>query len=686
MKTPLQLLRAINPFFLTCFTVISIITLFQYGNTFIDFIELKTYDLRLLSRGRVDPSPAVVLALIDEKSLDTEGRWPWPRSKFANLVDILSRDGAKVISFDVGFLEPDQNTQLEFLDQFARRIDTLGIHSAPLTDLIVQSKKTADNDLMLAEAIRNSAAKVVLGYFFHMNAADPDYRIEPEKIERQIACISASKYPLVMHSGDEKEARFIQAYAPEGNLDVLATSADAAGYYSVRSDPDGIIRWMPLIIQCGPDLYPPLSLVSAWHYLDRPQLMVETGKHGVEGIRMGQRFIPTDERGQLLINYLGPPKTFPHISIGDILSGQLPSGLFKDKIVIVGATAEGTHDLRGMPVTPLYPGVEMHATVIDNILTRNFMAKPKWAHIYDLLAIIMLAAVTGVALPRMGAMKGLMLTMILFILYIYLAYWFFIHLRFWLNIVYPLLALLANYTVLRVHGYITKDRERKKIQQTFKQYVAPLVIEKMIKNPHKLKLGGEEKELTVLFNDIVGFTGLSERHTPTEMVKILSSYFEKMTEQVFSYRGTLETYIGDEFMAIFGAPVERTDHAEKACDAALAMQNHLVSLRDGWAKTGHAMLTSRIGINTGSMLVGNLGCKYRFVYGALGDNVNLASRLEGLNKVYNTEILIGDNTARQVENSFRLREIDMVRAKGKEVPVRIYELLAQADTPLSATR
>ncbi|MBW2328570.1 MAG: adenylate/guanylate cyclase domain-containing protein, partial [Deltaproteobacteria bacterium] len=455
---------------------------------------------------------------------------------------------------------------------------------------------------------------------------------------------------------------------------------------SVKSDPDGIIRWMPLIIQCGPDLYPPLSLVSAWHYLDRPQLMVEVGKHGVEGIRMGQRFIPTDERGQLLINYLGPPKTFPHISIGDILSGQLPSGLFKDKIVIVGATAEGTHDLRGMPVTPLYPGVEMHATVIDNILTRNFMAKPKWAHIYDLLAIIMLAAVTGVALPRMGAMKGLMLTMILFILYIYLAYWFFIHLRFWLNIVYPLLALLANYTVLRVHGYITKDRERKKIQQTFKQYVAPLVIEKMIKNPHKLKLGGEEKELTVLFNDIVGFTGLSERHTPTEMVKILSSYFEKMTEQVFSYRGTLETYIGDEFMAIFGAPVERTDHAEKACDAALAMQNHLVSLRDGWAKTGHAMLTSRIGINTGSMLVGNLGCKYRFVYGALGDNVNLASRLEGLNKVYNTEILIGGNTARKVENSFLLREIDMVRAKGKEVPVRIYELLARADSPMSATR
>lgn len=686
MKTLLKSLQAINPFFLTCSTIVIVVTLFLYRNTFIDFVESKTYDFRLISRGRIEPSQSIVLAVIDEKSIAMEGRWPWPRSKIADLVDILSRDGAKVISFDVGFLEPDENTQFEFIDRIEHQLDTLDIHSAPLTDFITESKKNANNDRVLAEAIHNSTAKIVLGYFFHMNAADLDYQLEAEKIEQQIGRINRSKYPLILHNGDEKETRFIQAYAPVGDLDILAASTDAAGYYSVRSDPDGVIRWMPLIIQCGQDIYPPLSVVSAYHYLDRPRLMVEVDEQGVEGIRMGQLFIPTDETGQLLINYLGPPKTFPHISISDILGGGVPKGTFKDKIVIVGGTAAGTHDTRSTPFAPLYPGVEIHATVIDNILTANFMVKPRWTLIYDLAAIIMLAALAGLALPRMGPLKGLLLVAVLFYLYIFFAYWFLLHFKLWLNIAYPLLALIFNYTVLRVHGYITKDRERKKIQGTFKQYVAPLVIEEMIKDPSKLKLGGEEKELTILFNDIAGFTSLSERHSPTEMVSMLGSYFEKMTEEIFSNRGTLETYRGDGFMAIFGAPVEREDHAEKACDAALAMQDRLIELQEGWARTSHPLLTARTGINTGPMLVGNLGCKYRFVYGALGDNVNLASRLEGLSKEYNTEILIGHNTASKVRNSFLLREIDLVRVKGREVPVRIYELLARASTPLSADR
>jgi len=625
------------------------------------------------------------LAVIDEKSLDSEGRWPWSRSKIANLVSILSRDGAKVIGFDVGFLETDENTQLDFIDRFSRHLDTLDIQSDALTAFIAESKKNANNDLLLAEAIRESTATVVLGYFFHMKDAVLDYQIEPEKIEQQLARISASKYPLIMYRGDEK-TRFIQAYAPEGNLDILAASTDAAGYYSVKTDMDGVVRWMPLIIQSGQDIYPPLSLVSVWHYLEKPQLMVEVDQHGVEGIRMGERFIPTDEMGQLLINYLGPPKTFPHISISDILSRRVPKGTFQDKIVIVGATAMGTHDLRSAPVTPLFPGMEIHATVIDNILTQSYMVKPAWTLIYDLFSIILLVVVTGFFLPRMGALKGLLLTVVLFYLYIVLARWFLIHAKLWLNIVYPLLALILNYTILRVHSYITKDRERKKITETFKQYLPPLVIREMTKNPAKLKLGGEEKELTVLFNDIEGFTSLSERHTPTEMVNMLSNYFENMTEEIFSYRGTLEAYMGDELMAIFGAPVSRIDHAEKACDAALAMQKRLAELQKGWAERGHAMLTARTGINTGTMLVGNLGCKYRFVYGVMGDNVNLASRLEGLNKVYNTEILVGEHTAEQVKDSFLLREIDMVRAQGKAVPVKIYELLARARTPLSEGR
>jgi adenylate cyclase len=405
--------------------------------------------------------------------------------------------------------------------------------------------------------------------------------------------------------------------------------------------------------------------------------MVKVAAYGVEGIQMGERFIPTDENGQLLINYLGPPRTFPHFSISDILHGKLAKGTFKDKIVLVGATAMGTHDLRSTPLSPLYPGVEVHATVIDNILTQNFITRPKWSMIYDLLAIIVLGVLTGIALPRMSALKGLVLASGLFILHIVIARWLFVSLRVWLNIVYPLVVLGITYTALTVYHYVTEERERKKIKGAFRHYVSPLVIEEMLKEPGRLQLGGEEKVLTVLFSDLAGFTGYSERYAPHEMINILSDYFEKMTEQIFAHQGTLKEYVGDELMAIFGAPLEQADHAQRACAAALAMRDRLHALRSEWAKVGRPSLKARTGVNSGRMLVGNLGSRYRFAYGALGDQVNLGSRLEGLNKMYGTEILLGENTA-----DFQLREVDLVRVKGRKQPLRIYELLGNSEASL----
>jgi adenylate cyclase len=406
--------------------------------------------------------------------------------------------------------------------------------------------------------------------------------------------------------------------------------------------------------------------------------VVKVAPYGVEGIQIGERFVPTDEKGQLLINYLGPPKTFPHFSISDILSGKLGKETFKDKIVLVGATAMGTHDLSSTPFSPRYPGVEIHATVIDNILRQDFITRPKWSMIYDLFAIIVLGALTGIALPRMSAIKGLFFATGLFILHIIIARWLFVSPRVWLNIVYPLLVLGIAYTALTVYHYVTEERERKKIKGAFKHYVSPLVIEEMLKEPERLKLGGEEKVLTVLFSDLAGFTGYSERHAPHEMIDILSDYFEKMTEQIFAHQGTIKEYVGDELMAIFGAPLEQADHAQRACAAALAMRERLQDLRLEWAKRGRPALRARTGINSGPMLVGNLGCRYRFAYGALGDQVNLGSRLEGLNKMYGTEILLGENTAALVGTSFLLREVDLVRVKGRKQPVRIFELLGKS--------
>lgn len=682
MKLPLRSLFSINPVSITFVTVVLVVLLFTTGTPILDMIELKTYDLRVQSRKSVRPSPAIVMALIDEKSLDSEGRWPWPRSRLARLVEILSQDGAKVIGFDIGFLEPDENSELRLINELSRDAVAFGIKTKQFEDFISVRKSRADNDLALANAFKKSSAAIVLGYFFHMSEDDLEYRLEPSQIDQQLKRISSSKYPLIIYKDQKTKAAFIRAYAPESNLKMLAESAQSAGYYSVKSDRDGVVRWMPLVIQGGEDIFPPLALSCVWCYLDKPQLTVEVAGYGVEGIRMGDRFIPTDESGQLLINYLGPPRTFPHYPITDILHGNVAKGTFKDKIVLVGATAMGTHDLRSTPVSPLYPGVEIHATVMDNILTRNFISKPKWSRIYDLLALVLLGALIGFALPRLSALKGFIFVAGLFILQIIISRFLFVHYRVWLNMVYPLLTLIVTYTGLTVYRYVTEEWERKKIKGAFTHYVAPIVIEQMLKDPDRLKLGGEEKELTVLFSDLEGFTSYSERYKPHEMIGILSDYYEKMTEQVFEHQGTLKEYVADELMAIFGAPLDQPDHAQRACATALAMRDQRKALGVEWASMGRPQLKARTGINSGTMLVGNLGSRYRFAYGALGDQVNLGSRIEGLNKMYKTEILIGENTANLLNGSFILREVDRVRVKGKKLPVRIYELLESCGVKL----
>ncbi len=650
----------------------------------LELIELKTYDLRFLSRGPRTPSPAVVLAVIDEKSLDREGRWPWPRSTIAALVDALSRDGARVIGFDIAFAEPDENSQLALLDQLARELETSAAQDRSLAEFIAARRKHADNDRALAAAIANSSATVVLGYFFHFSEAGLGYRLEPEEIERRLERLAPSKYPRVLYRTPEATGvPLIEAYAPEINLEPLTAAAAASGFFSLRSDPDGVLRWMPLIVRAGEHLFPPLALLSAWHYAGRPPLTVTVGPHGVEGIQLGNRFIPTDEAGQLLINYLGPPKTIPHVSVTDVLRGRFTPGTFRDRVVLVGATAIGTHDLRSTPFSPLFPGLEVQATVIDNILTGRFIAKPAWSTVYDVLAVVLISALVAVALPKLGPLQGLAFAATLFALYVLVARWLFVTAGVWLNMVYPLLGLAGTYTTLTAYSYVTEQRQRKRVKETFRQYVAPLVVEEMLKDPGRLRLGGEEKVLTVLFSDLEGFTANAERYTPPEMAAMLSEYYNRVTEQVFRHRGTLKEYVGDELMAIFGAPLDQPDHAARACAAALAMRQARLALAAEWASAGRPRLRARTGINSGPMLVGNLGSRYRFAYGVLGDDVNLGSRLEGLNKIYGTDILVGENTARLVGGAFVLREVDTVRVVGRMQRTRIYELLGGPDTPIT---
>ena len=683
MIKKLKFFITVNPFSLTFYSILMLLVLFMIGAPILDLIELRTYDLRFLMRGQKKPANAVVMAVIDERSLDEQGRWPWPRSKIADLIDKLNKDGAKVIGFDIGFLEPDENSTLKLINQLENQISALNINNNKLSDFIKTGKTKADNDLALAKAIKNSSAAVVLGYFFHTSKAVLGYEISPKEIDRRLKQIDPSKYPLIIYEDQKPEdSPFLNAYAPETNLELLTNVADASGYFNTTPDPDGVLRWAPLIIQFGENIFPPLAIQCVWQYLDKPQLMVDVVIYGVEGIQMGKRFIPTDEFGRILINYLGPPNTFPTISITDILNDKYQKGIFKDKIVLIGATAEGIYDLRNTPFSAVHPGLEVHANVIDNILTGDFLKIPKRANVYNLISIIIIGSLIGFVIPRLNALKGAIFAVTIFSAFLLTACWLFMYFGVWLNMVYPLLALLSIYISITILRYFTEEKQRKQIKSAFSRYAPSNVVNEISHNPDQLKLGGEEREISVLFCDLEGFTGYSEIYEPNEMIQILSEYFNEMTEKVFSFGGLLKEYVGDELMAIFGAPLEQKDHAKKACLTALAMRDRLLAMRPIWESMNRPPLEARTGVNSGTMLVGNVGSKYRFSYGALGDHVNLASRLEGINKIYGTRMIIGENTANLVEGSFLLREIDFVRVKGKEKPVRIYELLGDSNTVL----
>ncbi|MFH1156317.1 MAG: adenylate/guanylate cyclase domain-containing protein [Pseudomonadota bacterium] len=675
-------LKPLIPALLTLGCALGVVLLSFMRPDLLETMDSKAYDLHYLSRDVQPVHPGVILARIDEKSLDVQGRWPWPRARIANLINILSADGARVIGFDIGFLEPDDNPYIRLLDDLDNRVRELDIRDGYLKDLFEQSRKQADNDTVLAEAIRSSSAAVVLGYFFHMADQAADFAAGEKARQSAMGRILSSRYPMVRVSGAGGQDQIISAVAPEASLDILSRATPHAGYFNMAADTDGVVRWLPLAIRCGDGLFPPLSVLCAWLYLERPPLIVNADDYGISSVAMGEITIPTDEQGRMLVNYPGPAGTFPNYSVTDILSNTVPRGTFANAVVIVGVTAMGLNDLRTVPLGPDYPGLEIHASAVSNILARQFMTRSKWALVWDLVCIVLLTMVVGIAIPRLNALGGFAVAAVLAFGVMGATQFLFERYNLWINSVYPLVAVGSTYTVLTLYRYFTETRERMKIKKVFSHYASKDLIEKFVANPEQLKLGGEIKTITVLFCDLANFTDISESRSPHEIVGIMSSYFKTMTEIVYRFKGTLKEYVGDELMALYGAPLFLEDHAVLACNTALAMQEHLAREREKALEKGTPPLTARVGVNTGEMLIGNLGSEYRFSYGALGDNVNLGSRLEGLNKIYGTSIIIGQKTHALVKDQFLVRELDAVRVKGRKTPEHVFELLGRAEHQL----
>ncbi|MFZ5450400.1 MAG: CHASE2 domain-containing protein [Thermodesulfobacteriota bacterium] len=655
--------------------VVSFLGLWRPAYT--DFLELKFYDLKYRVRGPLTPCPDIAIVGIDDDSLQKVGRWPWSREDIARLILTVKDMGPKVVALDIVFAEREESAAVRSLANLRREIARRGASTPELMALLEKEEHRADVDRRLAQVIAHGPP-TILGFFFR-DVGGTAAGLQAEQLMGE-SYIRASTYNAVrLLNTKPSQLPLLGAEGVQVNLPEIVAAAAGGGYFNMLPDADGVVRWNPLAILFGPDLFAPLSLVAPDHYLGRPPLSITLSQLGVSQVRLGSRQVPVDRFGRLLINYLGGPGVFPSYSAAAVMEGRVPPQALKDKIVLIGATAVGIYDLRVTPFSGINPGVEIQATVIDNLLTGRFMRVPPFNRGLSVLIIIMLAIILGLALPRLSAFWSFAFTMSMAAFFIAGNYFMFIRGR-QLDLFYPLLQIGAVYLGFTIHRFMLEEQERLRIRRAFEAYVAPTVVQEMLKHPDNLRLGGERREITIMFTDIRGFTTLSENLAPEELVATLHDFLNPMSNIIIQHEGTIDKYIGDAIMALFGAPLELPDHAGRACRTALDMMATLGELDRKWAEQGRPQVRVGIGINSGVVAVGNMGSDRLFDYTAIGDNVNLASRLEGLNKYYGTNILISEATVRNLNGDFILRSVDLVQVKGKAQPLEVFDLIS-AGTP-----
>jgi adenylate cyclase len=697
--------RNLAPFLISA--SVCLVSLILYGavylqphvNPFLQFlanIELKTLDVRFELRGGRAPGPAVVVVAIDQKSQDVLGRWPFPRSYFAQAIDFLRVAHARVIALDMNFPQVDANSGLEALRSVREDYEHLvapSLHAPAFESKLKAREASADNDKLFAEAL-SRFDNVILGYFFI--SPEEVKSQNPERLKQFLDILSFQAYPQIVHPEYAKNFEGPEAQGISPNLPAFAANAKNFGFFYIDQDPDGVVRRDPTVAEFQGNFYPSLDVAAAMAYtnnsLDQVKVIFNPG--GVERIVMGQLTIPTDRRGFVQIDYDGGAGTFPTYSLADVVRGKLSRDLFRDRLVLVGATATGIGD---MVLTPFrkstlpgvkghgnvpFPGVEVHANMIDDILYQHFIRRGLPQYLTDIAFLILFSLGVGILFSVLTPLRAtLLLTGSLF-LFFWLTYYWFAHYRMWVADFLPMTTLIITYVGIVSYRFFFEEGEKRKVRSAFSQYMHPGLINQILNRPEALRLGGEEKELTALFADIRGFTTLSEGLEPASLVDLLNEYLSEMTEVIFKNWGTLDKYIGDAIMAFWGAPYPQTDHALRACRTGLEMLQALERLQASWELRGMPRLDICVGINTGTMLVGNMGSKRRFNFTVIGDSVNLASRLEGLNRQFGTDIIISEGTLHQVKGQVVARELDLIRVKGKTQPVQVYELRGlAADLP-----
>jgi len=631
----------------------------------IEELRVRTFDGFQRISPRIKTARPVTIVDIDEKSLAKYGQWPWPRTRIADMVINLTQLGAVVIAFDVLFAEPDRLNPAAVADSM-RYIDEV---------TRTRLRELPSNDQILADAIRRS--RVVLG-----ETGVPSVGSELDET-----------LPLTgFGSLGEDPDPFLYEYAGLlRNVPVLEVAAAGRGLISIPIERDGIIRRVPLMLRAQGKTMSSLSFEILRVLTSTPTILIKSERAGIKSVVLRGLELPTDLNGRLWVHFARQDPSI-YVSATDVLDGSVSPEKIARKLVLIGTSAAALNDIKTTPVSSVMPGVEIHAQVLEAALAKALLSQPFYATTVEFGAALLLGILVIVFAPSFGPVTLVVVGALFATLLAGASWYFYSQYRLLLDFTYPLLSTTAIYLTLIFTSFVREQSQRRQIRSAFGQYLSPALIEQLAQSPEKLKLGGEEREMTIMFSDVRGFTTISEsyKHDPQGLTTLMNRFLTPLTNAILDRRGTIDKYMGDAIMAFWNAPLDDEEHQINAANAALDMLERIEALnkqRETEAQEGgHTFIPINVGVglNTGTCVVGNMGSDLRFDYSVLGDTVNLASRLEGQSKEYGFPIIVGSKTALAIKEKFAILELDFIMVKGKKEPEVIYAIAGRDDTAQSA--
>lgn len=614
-----------------------------------DSLDNRLRDYLFTIRGELPHNQNVVIVDIDETSIKSLGQWPWSRDKLAKILENLTLANVGIVGLDIVFAEEDRTSPHKILQ-----------------DLKIYKKDVPNYDLEFSNVVENSP--VILGYQFDLVKKDNTNAKVP-----QIPAIFIEK------DKPQDKSYLIEAYNTILNIPQIQDKAYSSGFFNNIPDDTGIIRSVPLIISYDDTIYPSLALEVIRVINDTQKVVVQYDENGISNIVLDDISIPTDRYGRMLINFRGPERSFKYISAIDIYNNSFDKSEIDGKIVLIGTSAAGLFDLRATPFDSIFPGVEVHANIIDNILMQDFIYKASWLDGANILIIFVLSIIVVMLTTYTTFWANPIIFISFSTSYLFLVYNLLFDYGIVLNILFPIATVLIASIMTTLFDYFYNIKKEEAIKAKFASKVSKNVMDDILKNIDKNEFSAKSKEVTIFFSDIRGFTNISEKLDAKELISFLNRYMQPMSEIIIKYQGTIDKFIGDAIMAYWNAPIDIKNHCDLALKASLEQLEVLEKLNVELQKENLPKIDIGIGLNTGTVIVGEMGSSLRSDYTVIGDTINLGSRVESLCKYYDSKLNISNFTKDKLQEEYIFRFLDLVKVKGKNEPVEIWQVLGKGE-------